>query len=318
MTHREIGDMQAAMVDARAGLNVLLACAVSRHSSLMQVVLSNFVSAATDTGNFDEAGAALEWAALTATMPEGCVPGYLLFARGRLRIACGQTQTGIQDLVACGERMTAAGVTNPAVFPWRCEVADALAQLGQPEQARPYAAEQVTLARQWGAPGVLGAALRVTAILDTGAGGLHTIEESVALLRTADNKRELTRALVDHGELLVRADQMSTARQVLREALDLASEIGCPDLAERSRSAFAATGGRLRRTPRSGYGSLTTSESRIASLAATGKTNRCIAKLLFVQQRTVEIHLTNVYRKLGIGGRHQLSGAMQSVQPFYS
>jgi DNA-binding CsgD family transcriptional regulator len=44
-------------------------------------------------------------------------------------------------------------------------------------------------------------------------------------------------------------------------------------------------------------------------MALAGKTNREIAQRLYLQQRTVEIHLTNVYRKLGIRGRAQLPHA---------
>ncbi|PWK86477.1 regulatory LuxR family protein [Lentzea atacamensis] len=39
--------------------------------------------------------------------------------------------------------------------------------------------------------------------------------------------------------------------------------------------------------------------------------NREIAAALFVQLRTVKIHLTKVYRKLGIDGRDQLASALR-------
>jgi DNA-binding NarL/FixJ family response regulator len=39
-------------------------------------------------------------------------------------------------------------------------------------------------------------------------------------------------------------------------------------------------------------------------------TNREIAQALFVTQKTVEIHLTNAYRKLGISARWQLASSM--------
>jgi Bacterial regulatory proteins, luxR family len=41
-------------------------------------------------------------------------------------------------------------------------------------------------------------------------------------------------------------------------------------------------------------------------LAAAGCTNREIAQLLFVTERTVEVHLTSAYRKLGIRSRRDL------------
>ncbi len=45
-------------------------------------------------------------------------------------------------------------------------------------------------------------------------------------------------------------------------------------------------------------------------MAAEGPTNREIAQALFVTQRTVEVHLTSIYRKLAISSRSQLAGAL--------
>ena len=59
-----------------------------------------------------------------------------------------------------------------------------------------------------------------------------------------------------------------------------------------------------------GVESLTASESRVAELAADGLTNREIAQALFVTMRTVEGHLTQVFRKLDLSSREQLAGAL--------
>ena len=52
------------------------------------------------------------------------------------------------------------------------------------------------------------------------------------------------------------------------------------------------------------------SERRVAEMAAEGPTNREIAQALFVTQRTVEVHLTSIYRKLAISSRSQLAAAL--------
>jgi DNA-binding CsgD family transcriptional regulator len=62
-----------------------------------------------------------------------------------------------------------------------------------------------------------------------------------------------------------------------------------------------------------GVESLTASERRVAELAADGRTNREIAQSLFVTARTVEGHLTNVFRKLDLDSRDQLRGAIAPV-----
>jgi DNA-binding CsgD family transcriptional regulator len=58
---------------------------------------------------------------------------------------------------------------------------------------------------------------------------------------------------------------------------------------------------------------LTPSEQRVAAMAADGMTNRDIAQALFVTQKTVEMHLGNVYRKLGVRSRTALPAALRST-----
>ena len=62
----------------------------------------------------------------------------------------------------------------------------------------------------------------------------------------------------------------------------------------------------------SGIESLTPSERRVAEMAADNMTNKDIAQALFVTTKTVEVHLSNVYRKLGIGSRNELPQALGS------
>jgi ATP/maltotriose-dependent transcriptional regulator MalT len=59
--------------------------------------------------------------------------------------------------------------------------------------------------------------------------------------------------------------------------------------------------------------SLTDGEARVAKLAADGQTNRDIAQALYVTPKTVEVHLTNAYRKLNIGSRRELPAALAST-----
>ena len=65
----------------------------------------------------------------------------------------------------------------------------------------------------------------------------------------------------------------------------------------------------------SGVDALTPSEQRVASMAAGGMTNRDIAQALFVTPKTVEVHLSNAYRKLGIRSRRELAGALATANP---
>jgi DNA-binding NarL/FixJ family response regulator len=48
----------------------------------------------------------------------------------------------------------------------------------------------------------------------------------------------------------------------------------------------------------------------VTDLAAGGATNRDIAQALFVTPKTVEVHLSSAYRKLGIRSRRDLAAAL--------
>ena len=117
---------------------------------------------------------------------------------------------------------------------------------------------------------------------------------------------ERARALADLGALLRRRNRRTEARALLREALDTAHRSGAGPLAEYAGTELRATGARPRRVVLTGLDSLTASERRVAELASQGLTNREIAQTLFVTARTVEGHLTSVFRKLRLDSRDEL------------
>jgi DNA-binding NarL/FixJ family response regulator len=59
--------------------------------------------------------------------------------------------------------------------------------------------------------------------------------------------------------------------------------------------------------------SLTPSERRVVDLAAAGGTNRDIAQELYVTPKTIEVHLSNAYRKLGISSRRELGRVLAAA-----
>lgn len=70
------------------------------------------------------------------------------------------------------------------------------------------------------------------------------------------------------------------------------------------------SGPRIARAARAAGRALTAHEQRIATLIVGGKTNREIATQFRVSVRAVELHITSIYRKLGINRRAQLAGAL--------
>jgi DNA-binding NarL/FixJ family response regulator len=134
--------------------------------------------------------------------------------------------------------------------------------------------------------------------------------EAVDAVADSPARLEHAKARTELGAALHRANRRSEAREQLRLALDLATLCGAAPLAARAETKLRATGARPRRIARRDVESLTPSERRVAELAAEGPTNREIAQALFVTQRTVEVHLTSVYRRLDITSRPQLAAAL--------
>lgn len=142
--------------------------------------------------------------------------------------------------------------------------------------------------------------------------GVELCCEAAALLAPTELRGERARTLLLIGTLQRRAGQRSEARANLAAALDVAAVCGAGALVASATDELRATGARPRRDRLYGTDALTGSEQRVARLAADGATNREIAQRLFVTQKTVETQLSNVYRKLGIGGRAELLNVLRS------
>jgi DNA-binding CsgD family transcriptional regulator len=123
---------------------------------------------------------------------------------------------------------------------------------------------------------------------------------------------ERARAHLELGLALRRAGRPLDAREPLRAAVDLAHRCDATALEGQALAELRATGARPRRPLITGAGALTSSERRIAELAAAGHRNREIAAELVVTVATVEYHLRNAYRKLAISSRSQLGWALGS------
>ncbi|MGI5380814.1 ATP-binding protein [Streptomyces sp. CA-251387] len=300
------GQLSEAECDARESLRLAALSAVSVGSYFADSFLAETL---TEQGRLDEAEQALaEIGVTTATNPEG--PTYVAWTiLVRLQRLHGDHEAALDAAQRAREACDAYGIRNPALCGWRSEAALALHALDRREEARDMATEELALARQWGAPRTLGRALRVSGLVIGGSKGLDLLREAVTALEGSTARLEHAMALTDLGASLRRAGHRIEARPPLRQALDLATRCGATPLADRARTELAAAGGRPRRTALTGPAALTPSERRIAALAAEGATNRQIAQQLYVTPKTVEVHLSAAYRKLGITTRTQLPAA---------
>ena len=120
---------------------------------------------------------------------------------------------------------------------------------------------------------------------------------------------EIGRTLLEKGSIERRAKRKTAAKQTLERALALLEPLDAVIWVARARDELGRIG--LRRAVVSE--GLTPAQSRVAKLAVAGATNREIAQTLYMSERSVEAHLTKVYRELGIRSRAQLAGALAAT-----
>ncbi len=96
------------------------------------------------------------------------------------------------------------------------------------------------------------------------------------------------------------------SRELLEDARAGLERLGATLWEEQAASALARSGKVLRReaTQRD---ELTPAELEVASLVSEGKRNKEIAGALWMSEKTVEAHLSRIYRKLGVRNRAELA-----------
>jgi len=109
------------------------------------------------------------------------------------------------------------------------------------------------------------------------------------------------------GDALRRAGQRVESRELLEVARAAFEALGAVAWEEQAASALARSGKALRRGTAQ-RDELTPAEVEVAGLAAEGRTNREIAGALWMSEKTVEAHLSRIYRKLGVRNRAELAG----------
>jgi ATP/maltotriose-dependent transcriptional regulator MalT len=301
-THYLRGELGEAESELRASLETLTLWGMPARSQWTTPFLAEVLI---ERGALDGARVLLDD---SGSPPAGSDQAILLdHARMRLLLAEGRPEEAVA--YADVYELHAGWKRHPRYVPWRSLKARALGRLGRHEEAAALAAEELEIARAWGSPGTVGRSLRVLGTV-LRADGIEQLEEACALLEQAHARLEHAKALAALGAALRRARRPTEARKPLRRALELADLCGAQPLVDAVRAEIYATGARPRKTALRGVLALTASERRVAGLAADGQTNRDIAQTLYVTPKTVELHLSNAYRKLGIGSRRELAHAL--------
>ncbi|WP_434445973.1 LuxR C-terminal-related transcriptional regulator [Lentzea sp. E54] len=268
---------------------------------LRAVAVAWLVSALVEGGELDRARAVLEAERMAGALAEHPDSAEVYFARGRLLLAEGQAAAALDEFLECGRRLGTWGVVNPAVLPWRSSAALAAADSGDLLLARICADKDLVAARRWGGPRGIGLGLHACALA---AGGDDVLlEEAITYLGRASSAGEALRARHDLAQLLLARGEIERARKHTRLLREAAADASCAQWTQ----AVDVLASRLLRND--GESTLSRQERRIALLARAGRSNREIAAELSLTLRTVEFHLTAVYRKMGVAGRPGLRRA---------
>jgi class 3 adenylate cyclase/DNA-binding CsgD family transcriptional regulator/tetratricopeptide (TPR) repeat protein len=311
-TKTRLGSLDEALEDLRAAVELARAAKVETTYPYATAFLAE---ALLEKGDVEGAAEALEALPLPRELPPSGHFFFLITARGGVRLAQGRREEGVRDLLSLGESVAQLHASSAAWGRWRGRVVRALLEQGDRDRALELANEDVDIARRWGGPRALGLAVMTQGLAEGGERGEVLLREAVEILEQSPAKLARAGALLELGAALRRRNKRSEAREPLRQALELATECCAPTLAAQARDELVAAGAKPRKAALSGAESLTPSELRVARLAVDGKTNREIAQSLFVTPKTVEVHLSSVYRKLGIASRTQLADALRGTVP---
>ena len=212
---------------------------------------------------------------------------------------------------ALDEAEQACGYEDLGVISWALtELIEAAARCGRDEVAT-VALERLSLTAQAGGTDwALGVEARSRALV-SGAGAADALyREAISRLGHTRVRVELARSHLVYGEWLRRERRRVEAREQLRTAYEMLSEMGVGAFAERARRELAATGETARKRTDETRDALTAQEAQIARLARDGLSNPEIGAELFISPRTVKYHLRKVFTKLDINSRHELLTAL--------
>jgi DNA-binding NarL/FixJ family response regulator len=185
---------------------------------------------------------------------------------------------------------------------------EAAVRAGETDTARRWMATLTAWADSSRVPWALAAAQHCRALLcadDDEAEAAFVA--AVGMHDRASRPFDRARTELAFGEYLRRARRRVEAREHLRVALDGFEALGAQAWAESARAGLRASGQTARRRDESTRDELTAQELQIAYYVSEGLSNRDVAAQLFLSPRTIDFHLRNVFRKLGISSRIELA-----------
>ncbi|MFI5928304.1 AAA family ATPase [Micromonospora sp. NPDC051543] len=233
----------------------------------------------------------------------GVNPTALHYANGVLCNGGGDHEAALDALLLVRDQHRRGAYTVNA---FHHELVEAAAYVGRPEEAEESAGWIGDVARVNPNAWTTGAHLLACALLDPGLGAQDHYRAAISRFADSRMRVHYARARLLYGEWLRRIGRRSDARVELHAAHDLLSTIGARGFAARAARELDALGEPSLADDADPLAGLTARELLVARKVASGAGTKEVAALLFVSPRTIDAHLRNLYRKLGITSRRQL------------
>ena len=272
--------------------------------------LSTLANVEAGLGRIDDARAhAREGLELTGAAHARNLAIYVNAALGRAELAADRAEAAIAALELAAAEAAALGWREPNVVQFAGDRVEALVRLGREQEARAALAalaDDVELTGSaWGA-----------AVLERGRMLLARGDELDAHAARAlewhardGGPFERARTELAWGERLRRRRRRMDAREPLERALATFRALGAAPWARRAADELAAAGGAHPAAENGSRGrdELSPHELKVALMVAHGMTNREVAAALFLSPKTIERHLSRIYRKLDVRSRTELA-----------
>ena len=214
-------------------------------------------------------------------------------------------QGRLEDADAIYQDVYAMAPIGQGLVRWEPEWIETLIRLGRRDEAVKIMEQlEDAVAPELLLPQGIGRPKGMLAADDETAAGYFAA--TVAATGAADNLVGEGRTEILWGERLRRARRRAEARVHLERAVELLRGIGATVLAEKATTELRAAGGIVGEDDAS-HRLLTPHELQVARLVVGGASNRDLAAKLFISPRTVEAHLTAIFRKLGVRNRRELA-----------
>jgi DNA-binding CsgD family transcriptional regulator len=254
---------------------------------------------------------------LVAVCDETGIDGTRLWARalGVLALVRGDAQAALGPLADCERGELAIATAEPRILQLAGNLIEARVWAGHRDEAVATLERLETAERIIGGPWIRGAAARGRGLLGSDDEVDEHFGASVAAFHEGGALFEQARSALLWGERLRRARRRADSRVPLRQAVELLERTGSRPLADRARRELEATGETAAGSAAELRGELTPQELRIALRVAEGRTNPEVAGELFISRKTVERHLSQIYRKLGVRSRTELARVLSPMLP---